>query len=37
VVERNPHHHEYIEQLATIFVSGSNHWTAHRERTIIPE
>jgi hypothetical protein len=36
-MERNPHHHEYIKQLATVLVSGSNHWTVHRERAIVPQ
>jgi hypothetical protein len=36
-MERNPHHHEYIKQLGTVLVSGSSHWTVHRERTIVPE
>ncbi len=35
-MERNPHHHEYIKQLGTVVVSGSNHWTMHRVRELIP-
>jgi hypothetical protein len=27
---------EDVLSLATVLVSGSKHWTGHRERTIIP-
>jgi hypothetical protein len=36
-MDRNPHHHEYIKQLATVIVSGTNHWTIHREVVLIPQ
>lgn len=35
-MERNPHHHEHIKQLGTVIVSGSNHWSVHRVRDLIP-
>ncbi len=34
-MEKNPHHHEYMKQLGTVIVSGSNHWTIHHERVLI--
>jgi hypothetical protein len=35
-MDRNPHHHEYMKQLGHVVVSGSNHWTVHREVVLIP-
>jgi hypothetical protein len=34
-LERNPHHHEYLKQLAHV-LSGTSRWTVHREVSLIP-
>jgi len=35
-MERNPHHHEYLKQLGTVIVSGTNHWAVLREHDLFP-
>ena len=35
-MERNPHHHEYMKKLGSVIVSGTAHWTVHREIDVIP-
>jgi hypothetical protein len=35
-MEKNPHHHEYLKQLAHVIVSGTNRWEVLVERDLIP-
>jgi hypothetical protein len=35
--DRNPHHAEYLKQLAAVTVDGTSHWTILREITLIPQ
>jgi hypothetical protein len=33
---QNPHHDEYMKQLGTVIVSGTDRWTVYREVSLIP-
>jgi hypothetical protein len=34
-MDRNPHHKEYLKQLATLTVGGSSRWTLHRQISLL--